>query len=575
MGNVMKKILYLSVILMVGISVISGYKYDSFKKRKVKEKLGQYESFPVTENKEFVIIIPSYNNEEWYEKNLYSVINQDYDNYRVIYIDDASKDDTYDKVNGYLQKHDEKNRVTLIHNEKNVGALANLYKAIHGCKDNEIIVTVDGDDWLAHEYVLTKLNESYANPNVWLTYGQYRDYPSYDQGLCRSYHTKSLIKKGGFRNHSWEASHLRTFYSALFKKIKIEDFFYEGQFLPMSWDLAFMIPMMEMAYDNIQFIKNYLYIYNRTNPISDGNKNREFQIKCDQYVRSLKKYERIDTLFEKTNIKSNKADLVIFSFDRPMQLYACIESINKYISGLGNISVIYRISNVKYEDGYNEVKKSFPEVNYVKQNEKPLDDFKPLLIQETFSSKNNHILFCVDDDIVKDYINLSKCIEALENTNAYGFYLKLGTHVDYCYTMDSRQRIPRMYPVFDDVYAWQFRDGEYDWKYPNTVDMTLYRKSDIEKNLRKLIYVNPNSFEGNWASKANYNKIGLCFSQSKIINIPMNLVNTECKNRHMNFNSAEQLLDKFNEGYKIDISKFDKVENKSVHVEYIPEFIIR
>lgn len=571
----MKKVLYFSIVLLVVASVISGYKYESHKKNKVKEKLGHYESFPVTENKNFVIIVPSYNNEEWYEKNLYSVINQDYDNYRVIYIDDASKDDTYFKVKSYLEAYDKKNKVTLIHNEKNVGALANLYKAIHSCEDNEIVVTVDGDDWVAHEYVLTKLNEEYANPNVWLTYGHYRDYPSFSEGLCRPYYKQKLIKQGGFRHHSWEASHLRTFYAKLFKKIKIEDFFYEGQFLPMSWDLAFMIPMMEMAYDNIKFIKNYLYIYNRMNPISDGNKNREFQIKCDQYVRSLKKYDKIETLFEETSIKSKKADLVIFSFDRPLQLYACLESISKYLSGLGNISVIYRTSNDEFEEGYNEVKQSFLDVNYVKQNDKPLEDFKPLFLQETFSSSNDHILFCVDDVIVKDYVDLSKCIDVLERTKAYGFYLRLGLHVDYCYSMDSKQNIPRIYPVFDDIYAWQFKDGEHDWNYPNSVDMTLYRKSDIESILRKLIYVNPNSLEGNWSSKANYNKVGLCFSQSKIINIPMNLVNTENKNRHMNYCSTLMLLDKFKKGYKIDISAFEKVENKSAHVDYIPEFILR
>ena len=41
----------------------------------------------------FTIITPSYNNVEWVEFNLASVLNQTYSNYRVMYIDDASTDE--------------------------------------------------------------------------------------------------------------------------------------------------------------------------------------------------------------------------------------------------------------------------------------------------------------------------------------------------------------------------------------------------------------------------------------------------------------------------------------------------
>ena len=46
----------------------------------------------------FRIITPSYNNEEWIEYNLASILNQAYTNYKVTYIDDASTDSTYEKV---------------------------------------------------------------------------------------------------------------------------------------------------------------------------------------------------------------------------------------------------------------------------------------------------------------------------------------------------------------------------------------------------------------------------------------------------------------------------------------------
>jgi glycosyltransferase involved in cell wall biosynthesis len=49
------------------------------------------------ENK-FKIITPSYNNEEWVEYNLASVLNQTYTNYEVLYINDNSTDNTFNKV---------------------------------------------------------------------------------------------------------------------------------------------------------------------------------------------------------------------------------------------------------------------------------------------------------------------------------------------------------------------------------------------------------------------------------------------------------------------------------------------
>ena len=49
------------------------------------------------ENK-FKIVIPSYNNEQWIEHNVASILNQTYTNYDVLYINDASTDDTLSHI---------------------------------------------------------------------------------------------------------------------------------------------------------------------------------------------------------------------------------------------------------------------------------------------------------------------------------------------------------------------------------------------------------------------------------------------------------------------------------------------
>ncbi len=110
----------------------------------------------IAQEKPLVVVIPSYNNAQWYERNLSSIFAQKYTNYRVVYVDDCSTDNTYELVNTYVKENGYQNKTTLIKNTKNKGALANLYDAIHSCDDSEIILMVDGDDWLKDERFLQK-----------------------------------------------------------------------------------------------------------------------------------------------------------------------------------------------------------------------------------------------------------------------------------------------------------------------------------------------------------------------------------------------------------------------------------
>lgn len=237
----------------------------------------------------FVFVIPSYNNSEWYKDNLDSVFAQTYDQYRVIYVDDASPDHTGDLVKQYIKKKRQENRVTLIQNETRVGALANLYKAIHLCSPNEIIVNLDGDDWLAHNRVLEQLNQVYNNRNVWLTYGQFIYYPSYEPGLGEQI-PQEVIDDNEFRTFTRGTTALRTFYAGLFQHIKKEDLLYNGDFFPVAYDLAIMLPMLEMAGQHTRFMPDVSYVYNIDTPINDFKVRFENQAEIDRFLRKKEKY---------------------------------------------------------------------------------------------------------------------------------------------------------------------------------------------------------------------------------------------------------------------------------------------
>ncbi len=250
------------------------------------------------ESKHFVIVIPSYNNHEWCIKNLESVFTQNYSNYEIIYIDDHSLDGTGDLVEDYILSHPLGSKVTLIKNKNRQRALANHYKAGHMCSDDIIIVQLDGDDWFAHEKVLSHLNTIYADPKVWITYGQFISWPTNVKGYCRPL-SKRVVRKRLFRETFWYPGQLRTFYTWLFKKVKQEDLMvktpgqFEGGFFPTTYDLALYYPMMEMAGNHYKFISDIIYVRNVKTPFNDFKVNRSLQVMCETQLKKQTKYSTL------------------------------------------------------------------------------------------------------------------------------------------------------------------------------------------------------------------------------------------------------------------------------------------
>jgi len=256
----------------------------------------KFQSLPQKE-KSIVVVIPSYNNIKWYKRNLNMLFAQEkfYKNWRAIYIDDHSQDGTADAVERFIKYNGFENKIKLIKNKKRVRQLANVYKAVHSCKNEEIIVICDGDDWFNDEKVLHYINSVYQDPNVWMTYGQYKRYPSGQIGHCQEI-PAIVTKNNHFRKYKWVSSHLRTFYAKLFKKIQNEDLLYNGEFLHAATDMAAMFPMLEMSGNHAKFIPKPLYIYNQDNPINIYKKNIKMVLHLDKFVRNKKKYDRIEHL---------------------------------------------------------------------------------------------------------------------------------------------------------------------------------------------------------------------------------------------------------------------------------------
>lgn len=227
-------------------------------------------------NRPFVVVVIGYNNGAYVEKTLASIESQNYSNFRIVYIDDASTDGTCDLVKQLIYNTDKS--ISFIQNQERIGVLSNLSQVVRDSLDDEIITVVGGEDWLAHEWVLSRLNQYYANPDLWITYGPSCEYPEY---TVRSQKTPS-------RENDFEAVRLSSFYAGLFKEIGIERLFEGEPITDASIDMAYMIPMLEMAEGHASFIPEVLYV---SNQLVGKKEDSEGLSRCEKIIREMAAYE--------------------------------------------------------------------------------------------------------------------------------------------------------------------------------------------------------------------------------------------------------------------------------------------
>jgi len=383
--------------------------------------------------KPITIVITGYNNKKWFRTSLDSALNQNYENFRVIYVDDASPDGTGREVANYLATHPQAHRVTLIENQERCRKLKNIYNTYHTIDDWNIIVQLDGDDWLAHNDVLKKVNHIYSTKNVWLTYGQFKNYGYYcgrkdGRGYC-SQTSKAAMTSHCFRKKAtFMYMHLRTFYAWLFKSIKLESLLaidipgFKGQFYPYANDAAFMYPMLEMARYHFLFVPDVLYVCNRTNPLCGFKKENSLQRRCHLEIKNkYESYKALGSAPKKVSAPAGQAALVVFATTTPSKLSDVLHSFHQNISGLATTCIIYETG--KHSCAYEEIERRNPDTTCFKidpQQKKPFAAVKTYLKSLTC----DYVLLADDNHQLTQNIELSTQTQALEKTGAYAFLLE-------------------------------------------------------------------------------------------------------------------------------------------------------
>src|SRR5262245_42432068 len=97
----------------------------------------------------FRIVIPGGFAEAWIDRCLESVLGQTDTDWRAVVVLDPVGDGTAERARRF-----ESAQLRVVVNDEPAGALANIVTGVrlHECDDDDVVVTLDADDWLHHQH---------------------------------------------------------------------------------------------------------------------------------------------------------------------------------------------------------------------------------------------------------------------------------------------------------------------------------------------------------------------------------------------------------------------------------------
>jgi len=260
---------------------------------------------------------------------------------------------------------------------------------------------------------------------------------------------------------------------------------------------------------------------------------------------------------------------VVLSKDRPMQLFTLLQTYFENAENPVPVTVIYDVSNQEFAKAYLEVEQLFSgalaSVRFVKES----GSFRETLVTELDKIEVDALFFLVDDIIFIRPVDFS-LVQKID-PRAMVLSLRHSPHLRYSYTVGASVLPPKFsnFPASPDLLTFKWFEGGYEWSDPWSVDGHVLSTAEVRVLTRISDFKAPNSYEV--ALKAFNdilaNRIGVCFGESKILNLPINRVQNEILNLSGTI-SCEYLLEQWNLGMMIDTQMFVDHTPISPHEEH-------
>jgi len=237
---------------------------------------------------EFSIITANYNNGKYISQAIESVLNQTFENWELIIVEDCSTDNSLEVINRFLND----SRIKLIRHEKNRGYTAALKTGIANVR-SEYFGILDADDCLLPQAVETMYEQHIKFPECGLIYSQFEfcdeNLAPTKTGFCDE------IAVGNTTLDANVVSHFKTF--------KIRDYLktegYDENIL-YAEDIDVTYKMEEVT--RLKFVDRCLYLY-RELPNSIGHSKDKINVAIMSRVRA-----RINALIRRCRASAEFAD---------------------------------------------------------------------------------------------------------------------------------------------------------------------------------------------------------------------------------------------------------------------------
>ena len=214
-----------------------------------------------------------------------SVQMQTHKNLTHIYIDAQSTDGTYVHACAGARSG------TVRRAPSAMNALQNLLPVWRSLPPEEVVVWLDGDDWLAIDKAIEFVVEQHE-AGAWATYGNFITTDG-QLGFAAPVDHRTV------RGDLWRTTHLKTFRAGLVQRMREDDFaIYDDGDVWGAWDQLVMLAAVEMAAERAVFMPRILYVYNLATSFeatcTPEEKQRE--LRAVGRIRSLRPYERLERL---------------------------------------------------------------------------------------------------------------------------------------------------------------------------------------------------------------------------------------------------------------------------------------
>jgi hypothetical protein len=269
-----------------------------------------------------------------------------------------------------------------------------------------------------------------------------------------------------------------------------------------------------------------------------------------------------------------RAEGIVFSKDRPLQLFALLSSYAELVRDPPPLHVLYRASDEAYRTAYEEALRASPA---------PLGEvilegsFREDLLALLDGIEAQRVFFLVDDIVFVREVDLAPLVRL--DPSRFVPSLRLGAHLSRSYTRGREQPLPPFQDgILDDpdLLCWRWRDGALDWGYPLSVDGHLFSTAEMRVLARTVGFSAPNSFEGALQDHLGRfaDRLGVCHREARILNVPCNKVQGEFPNRFGAIDAAT-LLEVWQSGRRLDHRRLYGIVNESAHQEVELAFVSR